>query len=419
MEIRDSNKYIGEYFRKDREKKDGHTFKKNYSKIKQKNVSVERNHGGDNMNNGSDKVQEIAVTEIDSYFDYGFWKASFRNYKPDRPFNSPELWENVESELELSALNISREYSRYQNTTTVHYDVPVSGYVLCKNALSKKRRTQQHWLCWNGKYYDPEYIYQHILYEKHGSYSSLEERQLGYLKKICPRVNSKKDPQTALGQISDKLNRIASAVMTKKHKEYLEIDLGKVCELTHIGSLGAYPKRLEIFPRYEEDDYSYVNNVRVHLREKRIPSKYVYIVTDAELSWVTKYSVHYRELHSGKWKLYEHPFEGNIDISSEVIHKISVMCRHLRIVPIECHNKMEMRVLLYGVQDSGKNLEEVDIPTIRYSLVPSCNKLTLDGNGYGRRCWCCYCIGSCNKVKYHRSVIEDGLQEYYDNCVEV
>jgi hypothetical protein len=415
MEISDSNKYIGEYFRKDREKKDGHTFKKNHSKTKQKNISLERDHSGDCMNNDSDKVHEIAVTNIDPYFDYGFWKSSYRNYRPDRPFNSQNLWENVESELESSALYVSREYDRYQNTTKIHYDVPVSGHVLCRNGLSKKKRTEQHWLCWNGKYYDPDFIYQHVFYEKHGSYSSLEERQLGYLKTICPKVDSKKDPQTALGPVTDKMYRVACAVMTRKHKEYLDIDLGKVCELTHIGTLGAYPKRWEMFPRYE-DEYLYQDGIKVHLRERRSPSKYVYTVTEAELSWVTRYSIYYREQYSGKWRLYERPFEGNLDICSEVIHKISIMCRYIRIFPSDYQNNMEMRVLLYGVgvQESGRNLEEVDIPTVRYSLIPSCTKQTLDGNGYQQRCWCCYCRSPSNKEKYYRSIIEDGLQEYYD-----
>jgi hypothetical protein len=277
------------------------------------------------------------------------------------------------------------------------------------------------WLFWQGKYYDPNF-----LYLKEDSKSTLN----GYdsFIRLCSLVRGYHDPAMELGRINTKLNRIAKGVFylsrRKKDKQYLEFDLGKICLLTHIGTLGGYPRQhLNTFPPAERDE---------HHRRFRTRSAHIYIVnSEHHLAWVTKYLVHYRDPVSGKWKVYENPLSGNSDIGTEVTHPVSILTRHLRVTPLDFQHRKEMRVMVYGDPIQNQKLSqdgnvgeatrlntgvEEEIPTIRYTLHPaSCRNIPERFGNCGKSCSICHPPRiTVSKRRNFRKLVEQELEMILD-----
>ena len=427
-EILCESMYCGEYFVKKREKLDGHSFKQNPFTPQYEQISVERTRQHENLNNKYQKLQEVAVTDIDSYFDYGFWKIGYGGRVTSlRPLNSPDKWEDVEEFLENNAVKKSKEFSRSDCQTTFYYDLPVSGHVLCANVdvVRNRKKKMEGWLHWNGKFHDPSFLY---FKQMNGTKESFT--------KLCPLLEGREDPMLKLGYTDEtkKMNRVARGVLSRhKRKErlHLEIDLGRVCVLDHIGTLGAYPKEIDTFPPYDPEK----RNTRVN---------WIYVVnSEYHLSWVTKYIIHYRDIVTGKWVVYEHPLDGNNDITTEVIHKISIMARYIRVIPLDFHHQKEMRVILYGEPWSNSSpasslllkqkkrskripgntiptaAEETpeEIQTIRYAVHHKSPHHVLDGvwRGCSKDCPVCYSLNFDNRRRNFRKLVKDEIDCVYDN----
>jgi hypothetical protein len=414
--------YFIEPLLKNRIKQKGHSYRRNVWTLTHSAVTLERSGGHSKSNS---QLQEVAVSEIDNYFDSGFWSESRYNFsyrQPDRPLNTPDRWEEVEEALGANATKITKEFSRSEGHCKTHYDVPVSGHVLCQKmtTLTEDRRTG--WLFWQGKYYDPNYLY---LKEDTRNNSNGHDHFI----RLCSLVRGHNDPAVELGRINAKLNRIAKGAFylsrRKKNKQYLEFDLGKICLLTHIGTLGGYPRQhLDIFPPAERDE---------HCRN-RTRSAHIYIVnSEHHLAWVTKYLVHYRDPVSGKWKVYENPLNGNSDIGTEVTHPVSILTRHLRIIPLDFQHRKEMRVMVYGDPIQNQKLSqdgnvgdatrlntevEEEIPTIRYTLHPVSSRNVCQSTYRGCGKGCEICNPTPNPVSRRRNfrkLVEHELEMILDD----
>jgi hypothetical protein len=442
------SKYFGEYLQKSRVKLDGHSFKRNpdFGKAN-KEVCIERKADYVPFTDGVDKTHELEVTDIDNYFDYGFWKGG---YGSNRNLNTPDKWEDIEDLLTENAVKVTREFSRYNGHSKIHYDIPVSGHFLVPNTSNRKKNHQDNhdtngWFFWKGKYYDPSFIYSYY-YHYNGFFSHSER-----LTPICPLRKGSDDPLMRIGRVDAKLNRFTartysaniSSYKTKKEnvnqnskKQYLEVDFGKIYTLTHIGTLGAYPRRLEIFPdskEYSESSWYYSRGGRRGRGRngRRKKRKFLYIVKEGseEIAWVERYSIYYRDLLTGKWISYQ-TLQGNTDIATEVRHSVSVMTRYLRIVPLEYYHRKEMRVLFYGestVRESndgtvasykGKrkndhHLQENDgknMKTVRYTITPAVSS-SLIFDGYPDHSY--YYNSSLSKNRMKQIIVRDELDAFY------
>lgn len=420
LEIADGDdefKYFGEFGRKLRVKETGHTMKTRTFRRNGGATTIVRAKQTQNSSTYFSKLQEIAVTEIDDYFDYGFSKGY------ERRFNTPERWEKLEEMLQEIAVKISKEFNRYEGHCKIHYDIPVIGHMLYPNTYmnTKRQKIEENWIFWNGKYYDPDYIYQYFPYNQsndgsHSSrcvYSGDERNQMGYLKPVCPLIKGGKDPLTKLGKIDTKHNRIAAVSLTKQNKDYIQLDLGRVCEITHIGTLGAYPTRLRYFPYISDENYWLLRYHGRRRRRRARRSRFVYVIEDeTELSWVLRYKIEFRDLHTGKWIQYEASFNGNQDVGTESIHKVSIMTRYLRVTPLDYHNQRRMRLNIYG-EGLKRELKEGDIEleTIRYTISPPTNKKLFDGYGCGDYCY--YSPPESKKITMFKLLQDEVQSSYY------
>ena len=262
---------------------------------------------------------------------------------------------------------------------------------------------------YNGKFYDPKFIYEKI----EGGYDK------SYLKIVCPvnfggrheleltspcdQITKGKNPKSELlakGAFSERKNRATQKSYNSVHKkEYLQIDLNEVCDITNIGSLGGYPSELTSFPPREEKERTREDYTRRAGKLKRTSRwNYVYLVKNPNmLAWVTSYTVEYRDVASGIWMKYGEIFKANHDIGTEIKHEVQIRARHIRIYPKGFKSSREMRIKIFGRKLLGfkdgkravaSNLKEVSkgksqIETLVYTLSPRIDStFRMDGNGY-------------------------------------
>jgi hypothetical protein len=372
-------------------------------------------------------------------------------------------WSYLLDELQKHATSIIHEYKKEDDAVIIHFDVPVIDSVTrCERQKSTgdegdelllegtyngepiKELTEEeyhkstNWVFYNGRYYDPAFIY---------------ERAGGALIKVCPTnpkqalqreraikeygddldpldwLDSGLEDDECLARSDERLNRrdqekvskkshlLAHAVMnscfneTTNHSQskkrdrkiqknrYLEIDLHEVCDITAIGLMGGYPRHTYAFPPHDRDPkshhYVYRRTVRV-------------IGDVAQLAWVKSFSIQFRDYRDGKWYPYERTFPGNSDVGTEVINKVSIRARYLRLTVMDYERAKEMRVQVYGrslrpidaprnsvvqvssvQQRQGKNSNE---RTVRYSLHPSLQR-KYSANHCKRYICCAWCFG--------------------------
>lgn len=443
MEIENNSdwKYCGEYFTKNREKRDGHTYKARRDFHRNHSVRISRkdNARSEQFQTYNQQANETGITEIDDFFDEGFCKLppGFR-WNVDRSFNRPEIWDNVEDILLNNAVKIKPRFHRYSGICEYDYEIPIIGHMIHRNnnnysedygygapstkAQRKNKFMIDNWYYFRGKLYDPHYLY---------LYTPLQKE----LRKVCNFLpNNRYDPQLQKGKRNEsKLNCIAISKMTKTKQEYIEIDLGQIYEITNIGTLGGYPSRVRPLSSCYDVKEEENGSLSLYKRNMRTP---LYVVTsDSELCWVTKYRISYKDIATKKWRHYSQPLTGNRDISTEVIQNISILTRSLRIIPLEYHNAKSMRVLVYGqsfsseesLMNAGKaKVETEGIETITYTIRYPEKKKVLDG--YRGGCRCDYCLGLCNKKKLLKQFLRDELSSldehnrcssyssFYDYC---
>jgi hypothetical protein len=267
--------------------RNGHTLRFNYCfPYNDKNVVICRGQTKfdpfGNKKNDKD-CNEVAITEIDHYFDSTFMcpngnGGSFRYSQSSsyRPLNNPVKWEEVEDLLWSKAISVGREYSSYYGFT-YHFEIPILGHCILNkddeycaedytngivtsggivlpyhlpqqldnewswwmskkcsylSTVSKSQRRKQRmevqqrgkdtWLCWNGKYYNPNYIYEFIEGSSAGN--------SGHLRPLCPYVaRNADDPHMQLGPIVKTKNALEDQenIVRNKHAYQGNVGTGK------------------------------------------------------------------------------------------------------------------------------------------------------------------------------------------------
>lgn len=300
------------------------------------------------------------------------------------------------------------------------------------SSSSGSNSRNRRWLYWNGKFHDPSYIYEYIPGQNLSS--------AGTLKQICPLTTGRRGSQLSNYeyQMSDNSNNLHDADRLKRYGQeigsgclidpentqghyhraiasdtsssrrsksanFLEIDLKQVCDIRAIITKGGYPRQLETFPTCSRNStnrcssrIAYVNTRRGRygtVRRRRRRQPFVYVVKDRQsLSWVESFTLHYRDMNSGKWHPYGEPaFSGNEDVDTEKLTEVSIRSRYLRVTPIHYHRFREMRVTVLGqtvsnIGDAGKDsscatnrdIAEM-VETIRYTVHPVQSTLRYDG----------------------------------------
>jgi hypothetical protein len=394
---------------------DGHTWRfYETSHKKHTNMTIER------MNVPYDLTKPVPVTAVDTIFDEGFAIRNQYGSERSRPLRTEEELQEVLQIFESTAIRSTKEYNPYHNSCTTTFEIPIIGHILLnqeqlppqeciKNEVRKPRRSRQSypnikannvmnrqgreatWLYYKGKYYDPDFLY--VIHKYPFS-----------LKALCPVATSEayKEQRLKLGRIDKDRYRLATQSYSQRKQQqqkkhvthsvttstansgtsslYLEIDLGEISEITHIGMLGGYPSWNQVYnfppinPKRgtkvrndgdgnddsdndsEEEQQKYGKGGRYYRIGKKVKG-HVSVVEERDLGWVTEYSVQYRDITTRKWQDYRtqgHHLTGNTNMAEEVYHTISIYTRYLRIFPISWYQACNFTCLIYGHGQESK-----------------------------------------------------------------
>ena len=343
------------------------------------------------------KKDVIPVTAIDDYFDEKFIQSTTKHYFKSqiRPLNKDYLWSNVERTLKDDSVNTIKKWNPSDGVVCQTFHVPVKNYVLKDITLDK----ELCWLKWNRQYYDPDYLY---------TFEGDQDDLVGVLKKYCPL--KWKDPEI------DNMDSTGRKIFNQRKKKnklvqtnecYYQIDLGYVKHIQSIVTFGKYPSKRP-FPKrkgpyktyYYDTSKPYVNVVDV--------------INDD--SYVTNYSVAYKDSHTQKWVHYNE-FEGNINSYTPKINLVDIYSRYVRIKPLQLVKTKSMIIYVYVSKNKYKNeYDSEDEEVVSYTLVPPIDK-QLRCDGYGERCYSPdYFYGHYNK-NVRKDKIKNMLEEQLDNFI--
>jgi hypothetical protein len=343
------------------------------------------------------KKDVIPVTAIDDYFDEKFIQSTTKHYFKSqiRPLNKDYLWSNVERALKDESVNTIKKWNPSDEVVCQTFHVPVKNYVLKDITLDK----DLCWLKWNKQYYDPDYLY---------TFEGDQDDLVGVLKKYCPL--KWKDPEI------DNMESTGRKIFNQRKKKnklvqtsecYYQIDLGSLKHIQSIVTFGKYPSKRP-FPKrkgpyktyYYDTSKPYVNVVDV--------------INDD--SYVTNYSVAYKDSHTQKWVHYNE-FEGNINSYTPKINLVDIYSRYVRIKPLQFVKTKSMIIYVYVSKNKYKNeYDSEDEEVVSYTLVPPIDK-TLRCDGYGERCYSPdYFYGHYNK-NVRKDKIKNMLEEQLDDFI--
>ena len=336
------------------------------------------------------KKDVIPVTAIDDYFNEKFIQSS-----TTKPLNKDYLWSNVERALKDESVNTIKKWNPSDGVVYQTFHVPVKNYVLKDITLDK----DLCWLKWNKQYYDPDYLY---------TFEGDQDDLVGVLKKYCPL--KWKDPEI------DNMESTGRKIFNQRKKKnklvqtnecYYQIDLGSLKHIQSIVTFGKYPSKRP-FPKrkgpyktyYYDTSKPYVNVVDV--------------INDD--SYVTNYSVAYKDSHTQKWVHYNE-FEGNINSYTPKINLVDIYSRYVRIKPLQFVKTKSMIIYVYVSKNKYKNeYDSEDEEVVSYTLVPPIDK-KLRCDGYGERCYSPdYFYGHYNK-NVRKDKIKNMLEEQLDDFI--
>jgi hypothetical protein len=425
-------------------------------------ILASRNHSN------FDKHLEIPVTEIDDYFPDGLlchsdqnFKSVFYAYGPSRTLNTPDRWNDLVEDLERLSISKARSYDNTAQAMRITYSVPIKGHLIVQkkedicfvNNGYESHAKHPDWLCWNGTYYDPRYIYTlHNQYSynrkfrklgvacaptisfKDESITELPYRVVHQSRKNVRRTNSMLQHQTACYSGAGWLQTVRD--------HYLEIDLRTEVYVTHIGTAGRYPitctfpsvNAFNLFFKFDEDEVAKCK--KAYSAKLRHGSPSIQVAhADHPIAYVTQYKIQYFHAQSKRWIGLSDVFQGNHDALTENVNNLSdhfntakgIYTRYLRIEPIAFQFKPYMRVAVYGINTAKKNSKQMnaeeEVEVITYTLVP--------GKANGSADEVKECMAHSHsyyrydniepnrflKMKYLTSVIQDGV-EYGDDDLE-
>lgn len=400
----------------------GHTFRKNhYKKNDCEITSVSRFFS--KFDNGD---IEVSVSNIDSLFEPSF--AALSNVR-NRTLKKHNNFEEVLEALESECIDKSVTIDKYNFSIETTYTIPAIGFQLFEEVnekdeflypseykINKNNKSDQ--FIYKGKSYDTSYIYLLDIFAKIPlkpickltiEQPTFENKLIKYLdfslkRNISPqskgrvRLHSYRY-NTGWGPFDDE-------------KEFLEIDLGSLTHVTHIGTAGMYPQ-LEIFPKRKTHMKKELGK---KTRFKRIrgtspkSNSFVHVVNSMEeLAWVTEYDLFYKDESTKRW-IFIGRFEGNNDPTGERLNGLDLfftsphglLTRSIRIQPVQYFNKAILRLAVYGIDDRSlqsklfvnkEEDEKKDTEVIKYTIKSACkDEKFVDGRGLsnsGRLCPCC------------------------------
>jgi hypothetical protein len=338
--------------------------------------------------------EEIPVTSIDDYFDDNLINSANRySNSQTTPLNKEHLWSNVENALEDESAKIIKKWDPYNGVVSRTFNVPVKNYVLKDTILVK----EMSWLKWNKQYYDPKYLY---------TFDGNEDDSTGVLQKYCPLKWT--EPEI------DNMESTGRKIFSQRKKKnkllqtnecYYQIDLGVVKHIQSIVTFGKYPSKRP-FPRRKYNYNSYycdTNKPYVNVVE---------VVNDD--SYVTKYSVAYKDSQTQKW-VYYNEFEGNINSYTAKINLVDIYSRYIRIKPLKFVKTKSMIIYVYISKDTNKNeYDSEDEEIVSYTLIPS-NNTQLRCDGYGERCWSPDYVHAQHYKTVRKANIKNILEEQLNN----
>lgn len=386
--------------------KNGHTFRTKHFVDGKKGKTLEKN-----SKRGSRSTDPVPITAVDEFFDWGFVSGTQNYFRSSmRPVREQMEGDDIIECLEANAVRKIEEYRRYEAEMLVHYELPIIGHRLtdlgraldsqqahisCSGkkarVIVKDNSNNAKWLFYNGKFWDPNYIY--LIHEDYTS----EYRVI--LKPVCALFQSQlQREQVRLGRITPFLYRLAVADFTfssvdrnnNRHR-YLEMDLDEPCMLSHIGIRAIDPgwKHLSHFPKFSREqteanemEEAFAKRLQACYRPYRRRGRrfkrhlYVTVIRDYALGWVEMYEVHYRDLQTGKWVNLQRSFEGNSNMADEQISEVEILTRQIRVYPKEWHQHCRFQILVYGRgMESSRgdvtNEAQDQVETVRYTVKPN------------------------------------------------
>ena len=313
------------------------------------------------------KKDEIPVTLIDEYFDENFINST-NSYGYSmhqlRPLNKDYLWSYIENELKDASIQIIKKWNPSDGVVCQTFNVPVKNYIRKDNILN----IELTWLKWNTGYYDPNYLY---------TFDGNQDDSRGILKKYCPLkwIEPEIDNMESTGRkIFNQKKKKKKLVQTNEC--YYQIDLGDVKNIQSIVTFGKYPSTRH-FPRRKYNNNSYYCDTN---------KPYVNVIENIDNdSYVTKYSIAYKDLHTQKW-IYYNELEGNINSYTPKINPVNIYSRYIRIKPLKYIKTKSMIIYIYVSKNTNKNdYDSEDEEIVSYTLVPPIDKqVRYDGHGERR-----------------------------------
>jgi len=361
------------------------------------------------------------VTDIDELVSV---KRFVDGYHPV-PFNSPAMWEDVETELESLAKHKKTVLNYVGNLETV-YSVPASEFIEYEQigAINDNDNKQKD-AKWNGQFYDRNFIYEYT-----GNDSDME----GTLTKVCPIYSQAPvfdvpdTKQIAAGIIKPEAyanfelhGPVRRSQFTRERADYIEFDLTTNTQLSHIGTFGRYPSTRS-FPQ--------------KVRSKGMPHNRQWRKKQFGLLQVCNsrdpmyYVMSYKVLYQGADKKWHSlgTFGGNKDIGTEQINRVDIFTRYIRIKPLTYRGEHpSMRIVLYGpVSEKTDEDKQKAIASelIEYTIEHvSESDYVPDGKGCGKyRCDCMSCrrgarhpARQTTKQYMDEMVYDDGSDYYSDD----
>lgn len=314
--------------------------------------------------NRVEKKDKIPVTTIDEYFDDHYIQST-NHYGYSRSLNTDDRWSNVENELKEASIQTIKKWDPSRGVVCRTFNVPVKNYVLKDSIVLKELL----WLKWNRQYYDPNYLY---------TFEGDQDDSVGILKKLCllkwtePEIENMESTGRKIFNQKKKKNKL---LQTKEC--YYQIDLGDVKHIQTIVTFGKYPSNRPFPKRKSLNNYYYYDMSKPYINV-------VEVINDD--SFVTNYSVSYKDSHTQKW-VYYNEFEGNVNSYTPKINPVDIYSRYIRIKPLKYVKSKTMMIYVYISKNTYKNdYDSEDEEVVHYTLIPPINK-DLRNDGYGERCY--------------------------------
>ena len=341
----------------------------------------------------------FGVTEIDEKFDLNFGVSSMYDFM----LNKKKFWDDCVEEL--------KKYPCYKRMSTCGTDV-FDKYVF--KVPIKEQKTiayrqeefkEEHWVKYNGEYYDPSKIYV-VEYEDNAECDEKEIRNnIRSIRSVCDQKLTKPVFGNTKIEFIGLCECQYSSVQRKLITQYeLSNYFTKTNELLINKSYGKYSCFNKSYGRYSCSNNNYPEHIFVNpgeivfdmknlsnithigilppaIRTQKARlrnSKDAYLTAASNLSkqsWIYNFRVWYKVNASDNW-VYMNEYKGNdncysmnlIDLGSEFNTSDSLQCRYLKVVVSSYHINPGFRLAVYGKQSQQETVTEKKDQYIEYTI---------------------------------------------------